>query len=83
LPLHNLDIRLKPHIPSPYPATSPLFSSPYPPPAVLHYRASNEGLGVITQRMGMYIGTRTPHVSLTNTEQIFGSKKKNDFPVLA
>jgi hypothetical protein len=32
LPLHTLDIRLKPRISPPYPATSPLFSSPYPPP---------------------------------------------------
>jgi hypothetical protein len=42
----------------------------------------NERLGVITQRMGMYIGTRTPHVSLMNTEQLFGGKK-HDFPILA
>jgi hypothetical protein len=33
LPLpHTLDIRLEPHIPPPYPATSPLFSGPCPLP---------------------------------------------------
>jgi hypothetical protein len=30
----------------------------------------NEGLGVITQRMGVHIGTRTPHVPLANTEHL-------------
>jgi hypothetical protein len=32
VPLYIPDIRLEPHISPPYPATSPLFSSLYPPP---------------------------------------------------
>jgi hypothetical protein len=60
-----------------YPATLPLFSS-------LRRFAlqGNERPGVITQRMGMHIGTRITHVSLTNTEQLLGDKK-HDFPILA
>jgi hypothetical protein len=36
----------------------------------------NERMGVITQRMSMHIGTRIPRVSLTNTEQLLGIKKR-------
>jgi hypothetical protein len=36
----------------------------------------NERPGVTTHRVSTHIGTRTPHVSLTNTEQLLGVKKR-------
>jgi hypothetical protein len=74
LPLHTPDIRLEPHMTPPYPATSPLFSSLYPPPFCT---TGQRGTGRHNAKDGHeYRHTHPTRVTHEHRAIILGGKKR-------